>query len=127
MAAPLLLTQLLFSFTLVLHRSRLALLLPGGLVIGHLSVASFVLPWKTHITSVVCPTFHSLRTEYSHALVSDILRALSHGGTTLPPSLLPHIERVAAHLFQDDDCWPLGSSRFFLGILPPLHGIGHGN
>jgi hypothetical protein len=71
-----------------------------------------------HHLFVTCPAFHGLRAEYSHALVSDISRAL--GGSTLPPSLAPHLERVAAHLFHDNECWPLGSSRFFLGILPPL-------
>jgi len=71
-----------------------------------------------HHIFVTCPAFHDLRTEYSHALVLETSRALT--GATLPPTLLPRIEHLAARLFQDDECWPLGSSRFFLGLLPSL-------
>ena len=38
----------------------------------------------------------------------------------LPPPLISHLQCATAHLFQDDTSWPLHSSRFYLGLLPPL-------
>ena len=33
---------------------------------------------------------------------------------------MPFLHHIATHLFRDDDCWPLGSSLFYLGLLPPV-------
>ena len=71
-----------------------------------------------HHIFVNCPTFQHLRDEYSGSLISEVEGALTD--STLPPSVLEHILSVATHLFRDDSSWPLQSSRFYLGLLPPL-------
>ena len=43
---------------------------------------------------------------------------LSGAGCLAP--FLPCLHHITAHLFRDDDYWPLGSSLFYLGLLPPL-------
>jgi hypothetical protein len=53
-----------------------------------------------------------LRDEYSESLQSDARRILSD--STLPPSVLSHLDCVTRHLFHDDSSWPLASSRFYL-------------
>jgi len=67
---------------------------------------------------VSCPAFQGLHHEYSWLLISDISHHLC--GATLPAPIRSHINHVITHLFQDDDSWPLGSSHFYLGLLPPL-------
>lgn len=72
---------------------------------------------------VHCPAFQTFRPqdlhdEYSQSLVSDMAHSLC-GNSTLD-SLHSHITHVVTHLFRDNDSWPLGSSLFYLGLLPPL-------
>ena len=40
--------------------------------------------------------------------------------TSLPNPLLSHLLHMVTHLFKDNVSWPLGSSRFYLGLIPPL-------
>jgi hypothetical protein len=65
-----------------------------------------------------CPRFSNLRDEYSKSLLSDTQRLMSD--SDLPPPLSSHLQHTTAHLFQDDSSWPLHSSCFYLGLLPPL-------
>jgi len=71
-----------------------------------------------HHLFVHCPLFDKLRDEYSQALVSDAEHILNN--LTLPTTISSHLVRVITHLFRDDSSWPLHSSRFYLGLLPPL-------
>jgi hypothetical protein len=71
-----------------------------------------------HHLFVTCPAFRDLRAEYSHSLISDVSHTL--GDHPLPNPLRSHLDGLVVRLFQDDACWPLGSSLFFLGLLPPL-------
>jgi hypothetical protein len=71
-----------------------------------------------HHLFVECHFFEHLRDEYSSLLVSDVDHMLSN--TSLPNPLLSHILHMVTHLFKDNVSWPLGSSRFYLGLIPPL-------
>ena len=71
-----------------------------------------------HHVFVLCPAFQGLRNEYSQSLISDTSHYLC--GASLPEPIRSHIDHITTHLFQDDDSWPLGSSRFYLGLVPPL-------
>jgi hypothetical protein len=71
-----------------------------------------------HHLFVLCPFFQHFRDEYSVTLMADTRRLLSD--SSLPPDMVSHVTRVASHLFRDHSSWPLHSSRFHLGLLPPL-------
>jgi hypothetical protein len=71
-----------------------------------------------HHLFVHCHFFDNLRCEYLTSLKSETDRVLSD--LTLPVSITSHLGHVINHLFRDDSCWPLHSSRFYLGLLPPL-------
>ncbi len=71
-----------------------------------------------HHVFIHCLPFQHLCDEYSSLLLLESQRIL--GDLTLPPSTLSHLDRVVTYLFRDDGCWPLASSRFYLGLLPPL-------
>jgi hypothetical protein len=71
-----------------------------------------------HHLFVDCPFFEDLRDEYSHSLISDVDHMLTN--TSLPIPLSSHLLHMVPHLFKDDVSWPLGSSRFYLGLIPPL-------
>ena len=71
-----------------------------------------------HHIFVHCPSFNTLRDEYSTLLISDTSRILHD--TNLPPSIHSYIDCVTKHVFTDHSSWPLASSHFYLGILPPL-------
>ena len=71
-----------------------------------------------HHIFVHCPSFNTLRDEYSTLLISDTSRILRD--TNLPPSIHSHVDCVTKHVFTDHSSWPLASSRFYLGVLPPL-------
>ena len=71
-----------------------------------------------HHIFVHCLPFQHLRDKYSSLLLSDSRGIL--GDLTLTPSTLSHLDRVVTNLFRDHECWPLASSRFYLGLLPPL-------
>jgi hypothetical protein len=73
-----------------------------------------------HHIFVHCPFFQDLRDEYSELLFSETTRILIISDSTLPVSTLSHLVRFTRHLFRDDSFWPLASSRFYLGLLPPL-------
>ena len=72
----------------------------------------------THHIFVHCRQFQDLRNEYSNSLASDIQTILTN--TSLPASISSHITNVGSNLFRDDESWPLHSSHFYLGVLPPL-------
>jgi hypothetical protein len=72
----------------------------------------------THHIFVHCRQFQDLRNEYSNSLASDIQTILTN--TSLPTSISSHITNVGSNLFRDDESWPLHSSHFYLGVLPPL-------
>jgi hypothetical protein len=71
-----------------------------------------------HHLFVHCPAFDALRDEASKSLREDTERVLTQQSFT--PSVTSHLEHAVTHLFQDDPSWPLHSSRFYLGLLPPL-------
>jgi hypothetical protein len=71
-----------------------------------------------HHLFVECPFFEHLRDEYSRLLISDVDHMLAN--TSLPNSLSSHLLHMVTHLFKDGVSWPLGSSRFYLGLIPPL-------
>ena len=71
-----------------------------------------------HHIFVHCPLFQPLRDEYSANLLADTRRILTK--STLPNPTINHLVCVASHLFQDDPSWPIQSSRFYLGLSPPL-------
>ncbi|KAI0288239.1 hypothetical protein BC826DRAFT_701323 [Russula brevipes] len=72
-----------------------------------------------HHLFVHCPPFSSLRTEYETKLHSETARLLRE--SSLPAHILSHVTRAIATLFRDDaSSWPFGSSRYYLGLLPPL-------
>jgi hypothetical protein len=71
-----------------------------------------------HHIFVHCPAFQDLRDEYTQSLISDMAHSLC--GTSTLDHLRSHVTHVVTHLFRDDDSWPLGSSLFYLGLLPPL-------
>ncbi len=71
-----------------------------------------------HHLFVHCPSFDHLRDEYSHTLVSATQSILKDAALSTP--VHSHLDRVASSLFRDDAIWPLASSRFYLGLLPPL-------
>ena len=71
-----------------------------------------------HHIFVLCLAFQDLHDDYLRLLILDVSHCLS--GTTLPPSVCSHIDHIITHLFRDDDPWPLGSSLFYLELLPPL-------
>jgi hypothetical protein len=71
-----------------------------------------------HHIFVHCPAFNALRDESQKSLEADTERVLAQ--LSLPPSVTSYLEHAITHIFQDDTCWPLHSSRFYLGLLPPL-------
>ena len=71
-----------------------------------------------HHLFVHCPFFDDLRDEYTNTLISDSQRLLRD--IVLTPPLVSHLERVRSSLFRDAPSWPLASSLFYLGLLPPL-------
>jgi hypothetical protein len=86
---------------------------------GHVLYANVYSLEDAHHIFVHCPRFSNLRDEYSKSLLSDTERLMSD--SNLPPPLLSHLQRTTVHLFQDNSSWPLhSSSRFYLGLLPPL-------
>ena len=71
-----------------------------------------------HHIFVHCLAFQGLQNEYSQWVILDTSHYLC--GATLPDPIHSHINHIITHLFWDDDSWLLGSSRFYLGLLPPL-------
>jgi hypothetical protein len=71
-----------------------------------------------HHIFVHCPTFDSLRHNYHTNLSLDVMRLLA--GLPTHPHLYSHLKNVLDNLFGDRQPWPLASSRFYLGLLPPL-------
>ena len=71
-----------------------------------------------HHLFVHCPHFNTVWQEFTRNLISESSRILSD--KPLPTPVTSHLEHLAGHLFRDDDCWPLASSHFYLGLLPHL-------
>jgi len=71
-----------------------------------------------HHLFVHCPVFQHLCDEYFWSLVADISHTLS--GVESLETLRPRLTHIVTHLFWDDDCWPLGSSLYYMGLVPPL-------
>jgi hypothetical protein len=72
-----------------------------------------------HHLFVHCPPFSGLRAEYETKLHSETARLLRE--SSLPAHVLSHVTRAIGTLFRDDaSSWPFGSSRYYLGLLPPL-------
>ena len=71
-----------------------------------------------YVFVVHCSTFQDLRDEYSRSLVLGPSNSLCWAA--LSDSIRSHVDHIVVHLFRDDASWPLGSSLFYLGLLPPL-------
>ena len=71
-----------------------------------------------HHVLVACPAFQGLLDKYPRLLISDTPHHLC--GAALPAPIRSHTGHITTYLFWDDDSWPLGSSCFYLGLLPPL-------
>ncbi|GBE80307.1 hypothetical protein SCP_0300220 [Sparassis crispa] len=70
-----------------------------------------------HHLFVECPMFAPLRENARRDVITESSKLLLGAETT--PSLMEDILLVARSLFIDSDVWPLYTSHYFLGILPP--------
>jgi hypothetical protein len=71
-----------------------------------------------HHIFLQCPVFDNLWDKYQAMLTSQTNHLIHN--SSLPSSLVSHLEDIIAHLFHDEFSWPLASLCFYLGLLPPL-------
>ena len=68
--------------------------------------------------TVDCPFFGELTDEHSRSLISDADHILSN--PSLPNHISLHLLHMVTNFLKDDVSWPLGLSRFYLGLIPHL-------
>jgi hypothetical protein len=67
------------------------------------------------------PGFAALRDEIIRSILDTTCNILHDAD--IPLSKVLRVKFIASQLFKDDACWPLGSSRYYLGLTPPLSTI----